>query len=298
MAKFGALFVNPGEIAEAHRAEEMGYDSIWVAGHMLWPNPTAEVLTSLGYLAARTSRVQLGSAILLLPLYNALTVAKGVAMLQSLAGGRVVLGVGIGGEYAPEFEAAGVDRTRRGRITNDQLLLMRTLWHEPGKAVEAGKYRVDAQAPPLYPEAPPAPLLIGGRTTPAMRRAARLGDGILPYFVTPEGYRDLREQVLEMLDGEGRSGDDFQFATAIFVSLAPSAEEGREAAVDYIRWQYNIDGEPLVDRYAVYGPAERCAKRLNEYVNAGVGHFVVIPVGKEPLEAQLPAILEATRVVC
>jgi len=291
--EFGALVVKPEEVRQAHIAEELGFDSIWVAGHMLWPNATAEVISSLGYLAAKTSRVQLGSSILLLPLYNPLSVAKSVAMLQELSDGRILLGIGIGGEFEPEFAAAGVDVAKRGRVSNDMLKLMRHLWRNPGEAVEAGPYRVTADAPPLYPrEQPPAPVLIGGRTTAAMRRAASLGDGILPYFVTPERYAELRTEVLGMLAEEGRAEVPFQFTTASFVSVAKTAEEGRQNAVDYIRWQYNMDGEPLVDRYAIYGPPERCAGRYREYIDAGVRHFVNIPVGPEPLDQQLAMIKE------
>ena len=292
-ALFGALFVNPDDVRVAHVAEELGFDSIWVAGHMLWPNPTAEVISSLGYLAAKTSRVKLGSAILLLPLYNALSVAKSVAMLQELSDGRVLLGIGIGGEFAPEFRAAGVDRARRGRISNDQLSLMRHLWRNPGRPIHAGLHEVTADAPPLYPRTQsPAPILIGGRTTSAMRRAARLGDGILPYFVTPERYAELKTEVCSLRADTGRDHEPFHFATAVFVSVARTTEEGRANAVDYFRWQYDMDGEPLVDRYAIYGTPEHCAERYRQYIDAGVQHFVNIPVGPEPVKEQLARIME------
>ena len=125
-----------------------------------------------------------------------------------------------------------------------------------------------------------------------MRRAARFGDGILPYFVTPEKYTELREEVAELLAAEGRGDAPFHFATALFVSVAKTVEEGRQAAVDYIRWQYGMDGEPLVDRYAIYGPPDRCADRYSQYVAAGVRHFVNIPAGKGTYTEQLQSIAE------
>jgi alkanesulfonate monooxygenase SsuD/methylene tetrahydromethanopterin reductase-like flavin-dependent oxidoreductase (luciferase family) len=130
-----------------------------------------------------------------------------------------------------------------------------------------------------------------------MRRAATLGDGIMPYFVTPEKYAELRGQVQTLLVAGGRAEVPFQFAVSLFVSVAKTVEEGRKAAVDYIRWQYGMDGEPLVDRYAIYGPPDRCAERYAQYADAGVTHFVNIPVGRGPFAEQLARIREVTHAL-
>src|SRR4051794_41307884 len=125
----------------------MPIDSLWVGGHVASPNPSPEGMVQLARLAALTERVWVGTAILLLPLYQPAIVAKQVADLDVATGGRVVLGVGVGGEYPAEFRACGVPIRERGRRTDEAIPLLRQLWtaeevSHPGPAYPMEEVRI------------------------------------------------------------------------------------------------------------------------------------------------------------
>ena len=107
--KFG--LVAPAQLARASALEELPIDSLWAGGHVASPNPSPEAMMALARLSAATERVKIGTSILLLPLYSPAIVAKQIADLDRATGGRVILGVGVGGEYPQEFQ--GMRRTGR-----------------------------------------------------------------------------------------------------------------------------------------------------------------------------------------
>src|SRR5215471_12688705 len=108
--------------------ESLPIDSLWVGGHVASKNPSPEAMVALTWVAARTERVRVGTAILLLPLYPPAIVAKQIADLDRATGGRVTLGVGVGGEYPDEFAACGVPIDERGARTDETIPLLRALW--------------------------------------------------------------------------------------------------------------------------------------------------------------------------
>ena len=110
--KFG---VSVMPLEQAQRAEELGFDSLWVSEHMLFHVPTFDAVTVLAAFAAGTQRILLGSAVLLLPLRHPTVVAKEVASLDIISNGRIILGIGVGGEFPREFVACGVPRRRAGQ---------------------------------------------------------------------------------------------------------------------------------------------------------------------------------------
>ena len=189
------------ECAEA--AEALAFDDLWVVDHIAIPPDDAEgsegryldPLTSLAWLAGRTARIGLGTAILNLPYRPALPTAKQVATLQELSGGRLRLGVGVGW-MAPEFKALGVDRKLRGRLT-DEVLERLHAWFENDEAEENGQaflFRPRPERPPIY---------VGGGSDAALRRAARFGDGWLPMGSDPKALAGpvARLRELEALHG-------------------------------------------------------------------------------------------------
>ena len=124
---FGLLMggVEPPAVAEL---ESLPFDALWVGGHVASPNPSPEALVQLARLAALTTRVRIGTSVLLLPLYPPAIVAKQIADLDRASGGRVTLGVGVGGEYPQEFEACGVPIEERGGRADEAITLLRRLW--------------------------------------------------------------------------------------------------------------------------------------------------------------------------
>ena len=120
--------VAPGELVRASALEDLPIDSLWTGGHVASPNPSPEALMALARLSAITERVKIGTSILLLPLYSPAIVAKQIADLDRATGGRVILGVGVGGEYPQEFRACGVPIGERGRRADEAIPLLKRLW--------------------------------------------------------------------------------------------------------------------------------------------------------------------------
>ena len=197
-----AADADPREIARlAQRAEELGYAAVYLPDHLLPPKPFGDVyggvheaLILLANIAARTERITLGTSVLILPLREPVLLAKQLATLERLAPGRVVLGAGVGWDR-DEFAALGVPFDRRGRQTDERLALIEHL-HSTGTG--------DGGRGVLAPQ-PSAriPLLIGGKSDAALRRAARVGDLWQAYNVTTDEFRALNER-LQTFAGERR----------------------------------------------------------------------------------------------
>lgn len=171
----------------ARLAEDAGLDALWVPDHIAIPPDDAEgsggryldPLTSLAWLAAATERIRIGTAVLVVPYRETLPTAKAIATVQELSGGRLELGVGIGW-MDPEFRALGVDRRRRGRITDDTLRFLRDAFDAEDDVVEL------RGQPFLFRPNPKRPRIwIGGAAPHALDRAARVGDGWMPMTDDP-----------------------------------------------------------------------------------------------------------------
>ena len=184
LPNFGAASSPAGIRAFAERAEELGFHSVWATEHIVvgpeGVDPYGRVydpLVTLGWVAGFTERVGLGTSIVLVPLHNPFHLAKEVATLQELSGGRVTLGVGMGW-HRDEFEFMGVPFERRGRRADEAIRLMRGLWRgEPSFEGRYWSYR-DATAEP-HPSPQPE-IWVGGSSERALRRARELGDAWHP----------------------------------------------------------------------------------------------------------------------
>jgi probable F420-dependent oxidoreductase len=219
------------EIVEhARRAEELGYDGVWLPDHLLPPEPYGptyggvfEPLITLTFIAAVTSRVRLGTSILILPLRDPFLVAKQVATLERLAPGRVALGVGTGWEEH-EFAAARMPFSDRGARTNSAIRLIRHL-HTVGQGPFEDEY-YGFQTGVFEPRpTTPVPILVGGKSPAAYRRATLLGDGWHGLFMGP---REFGERAVDL-----RARADRPFETGIRVAWTggdrPLAEAVAEA---------------------------------------------------------------------
>jgi len=212
----------------AVRAEELGFDSVWThdhvfnVGHVLdriGGKPYYEPLTLLSYVAARTSRVRLGTSVLVLPYHNPIRLAKTAATLDVLSDGRLILGVGVGA-IEKEMHAMGVAFTERGAFTDEAITVMRTLWTEEDPHHEGKHVRFAGMKFSPKPLQKPIPVVIGGVSRPAIRRAARLGDGWQPLGLTPEALQQGIATLREELQACGRT--DAQVPVSIAMSLAPA----------------------------------------------------------------------------
>ncbi len=287
--KFG-VFVWPMPLEQAQRVEELGFDSLWISEHMLFYVPTFDAITVLAAFAARTQRILLGSAVLLLPLRHPTVVAKEVASLDIISNGRIILGVGVGGEFPREFVACGVPVKERGRRTDEAIEVMRRLWSESGVNHEGRFFRLeDANMQPKPVQKPGPPIWVAGRSEAAMKRAARLGDGYMPYLFSPERYRDSLEKLSAFAQQRGRDPTTIEPGMYQFICVADTYEEARQRAIQDLSIRYNQPFDRIVDRYCVLGTPDQCAERLGQYVEAGVRHLILVPI---PSSRGLDADLE------
>jgi probable F420-dependent oxidoreductase len=279
--RFGVVL--PGvRLDVAALVERLGFDSLWNSEHILFHFPLHEGLTVLAAYAARTERVQVGTAVLLLALRHPTVVAKSVATVDALSRGRVVLGVGVGGEYPKEFEACGIPLAERGARVDESIDVMRRLWSESHVTHKGRFFSFDdvTMAPqPVQPGGPP--IWIGGRSEAAMRRCARVADGYYPYLVTPERFRENFDKVQAWARALGRDPSRIEPALHLFVSLGPTREAGRAFAVDELSRRYKQPFDSIVDRYCAMGSSADCAATVARFIEAGVRHITFVPLCPE-----------------
>jgi probable F420-dependent oxidoreductase len=219
----------------ACRAEEAGVESVWVHDHVfnvghvfdrIGGKPYYEPLTLLTYVAARTQRVRLGTSVLVLPYHNPVRLAKAAATLDVLSGGRLIMGVGVG-LIEKEIRAMGSPYPERGAFTDEAIAVMRALWTQDEPKFD-GKYsRFDGMKfSPKPLQKPAIPIVIGGVSRPAIRRAARLGDGWQPLGLSPEALGPAIATLRDEARAAGR--DAVKIPVSIAMSLA-AARAGRHA---------------------------------------------------------------------
>ncbi len=277
--RFG--FQAGGSARRIAELEASGIDSLWSGGHIASRNPSSDAMMGLARLAALTDRVQVGTAILLLPLYPPAIVARQVADLDRMTGGRVILGVGVGGEYPQEFRACQVPISERGRRTDEAIPLIRTLW-TAAPITHAGRFYsmedVRLHPGPVQPGGPP--IIVAGRKEVAMRRAATLGNGWMPYLYSPRRYAESVATVRDLAVEAGRDLSSFQWFAHVFINVGPDSAESRRDAAEAIGGNYNQDFTAMIDRVAAAGTPEEVAAKLKEFVDAGARHFVLSPMSK------------------
>lgn len=261
-------------VRTAVRAEELGYDSVWASDHVfnvsyvyerIGQRPYYDPLTILAFAAARTERVMLGTSVLVLPYHNPMRLAKQAATLDQLSNGRLALGVGVG-VIDTELEAMGVPFAERGAYTDEAIAIMQTLWRDvtPQHAGRFFQFSDMAFSPrPARPEG--IPLLIGGTSRAAIRRAARRGDGWHPTAMPPE---DLAQGIRYLGEQAKQAGRD---PAAIPVSVSVPLQGGRPG-----RFTLGTD------------PAEMRAN-AQAFADVGVSRIVVSPYSGDPAEV-MPAM--------
>ena len=267
-------------VAEARWLEDLGLEYIAAGEHFMRgspPGPTEAVLPLLGVAAGATEKIRILSSILLAPFYHPLMLAKQATTLDIASGGRLTLGVGVGGEFPVEFEAAGLDVKQRGRRTNECLEVLRRLWTEDQVSYQGRHFQLqDASINPGPTQLPHPPVWVAGRRDAAMRRAARYGDGWLPYFHSPDRYLESVAKITKFAAESDRELEDFQWAFFPYISIYPTVAEAAKAAAQALggRYLYGGDFINVVKNYCLLGTPEQCAERLQEYIDAGARHII------------------------
>jgi alkanesulfonate monooxygenase SsuD/methylene tetrahydromethanopterin reductase-like flavin-dependent oxidoreductase (luciferase family) len=265
-------------------AEELAIDSVWQGGHLLPPTGTGEAITRLSLLTAWTERVRVGTAVLLLPLYHPVVVGKQLADLDARSGGRVTVGVGVGGEFPDEFRAVGVPLGERGPRTDEAIELLRKLWSgapvtHRGRFFELDGIQIRPVVAPEGGAGRPGgpPLVVSGRKAPAMRRAARLGDGWMPYLYSPGAYARSVRAIRDEARAIGRDLGGFEWSLYLYCSVRADGDAARADVRDFLGAAYGDRPTDMLQHIAPAGTPDEVAARLQEYVDAGVRRFVISP---------------------
>lgn len=276
----------PGGRADIHRmldlavkAEKQGFDSVWV-GDSILARPRFEALTTLAAIAARTERVELGTAVYLSPLRHPVPLAHTAGNLDLLSGGRFLFGIGIGsGNKAvrAEFTACGADYRYSGQLQEEGLQIMKGLWTGQPFTFHGKHFQVEnATLHPLPGRPGGPPVLLAAASERPLRRAARLADGWLPISHDPPEFSTNWKRLQDYSAEAGR--DPAKLMRILYVTLnvnrdASRAEQETEA---FLEAYYSPNHKQISRTQAICsGEPEHCADFLRAFAEAGATHFIV-----------------------
>jgi alkanesulfonate monooxygenase len=304
MVQFGLAirnFVGPGEmpdvdgiLAYAERAEALGFESLWAWDHVLLgvkpAFPILDAVSILTAIASRTSRIKLGTGVLVLPLRNPVVTAKVLASLDQISKGRLILGAAAGW-YAREFDAVGVPFKQRGRIFEQHLDLLLRLWTEEfvTAKVDGLNLREVVLLPKPY-QTPRPPVLIGGYVDAVLRRVARMADGWLTYFYTPEGFTRSWSKIQSYAREAGRDPGTLTAANQLAIYVGPSMTEADPPMRQWLTTEWDVAAwsESTIE-HAIRGTVEECVAQLHPHVETGVHRIIFIPYRYQPQQVELIA---------
>ena len=279
-------------LEEVTRAEELGFDSVWMEEHHsvtnhYWPSP----LTVLAGFATRTSRLVLGTDIVVAAFHHPVRLAEDVAMLDVISNGRVILGIAIG--YKPdEFALYGVDLEKRGARFEEQLAIMKGLWTQERVQFKGNYYTLEGRLEPKPVQKPHPPVWIGGWGDITLRRAATLADNWIPGPTADlKRLLDGKKLFLERRRAAGLAAPT-EWPLTRDVIIADTDQRARELAEEHIMVAYRreyaggwrhpfIDAsiatdldKLMEDRFVIGGP-EQCVRRLRRFVEQyGMTHLI------------------------
>jgi probable F420-dependent oxidoreductase len=261
-------------------AEELGFASVWAWDHLFLgarrPFPFAEALTTLSMVAARTSRIMLGTGILVLPIREPAILAKTAATIQSGSHGRLMLGVAAGW-YEREFLATAVPFGQRGRIFERNLDMMYRLWADDDVTGEWDG-RVLQHVRMLPRPAPRPAVLIGGYVDRVLRRVAARSDGWVTYFYAPSSIAGAWSVIRGYAEEAGRDPDGLNLVAQVPLCIGDSYEEATRRAFEYVGDYFDVPAwSEATPESSVRGTPEQCAEQIAAYVRAGVKHLVFCP---------------------
>ena len=304
--QYGVILPNVGPLAHidslatsSHRAEELGYDSVFLSDHIVVPDGlrsaypyrsdgrfplTAEdrilePVVTLSYLAAATQRIRLGFSVLVLPYRHPVLNARMLGTLDVVSGGRLIAGVGVGW-MAEEFAALDADFPDRGAVTDEHIAILRACWTGATSELDDTRYNVAGLVmEPLPVSRPHPPIWTGGTSPPALRRAARLADGWHGVRQSPDDITRVVARIAELRSAAGNSMDGFTISLRAGLDVTDATLGGAA-------------------RTPLRGSPEQIAADLDAYAQAGLHYLVLEPRAATPeqLVAQLERFAQIPRL--
>jgi len=294
-------FVGPSETPDIDellrysvRAEELGFESLWAWDHViLGVEPSFPILDAVGTLtaiAARTSRIRLGTGALVLPLRNPTVAAKSLGTLDVISRGRLIVGAAAGW-YAREFDAVGVPFRERGRLFERNLDILIRLWTEERVTARIDEFDLrEVVMRPRPVQTPRPPILIGGYVDAVLRRAATKGDGWLTYFYTPGSFTRSWQKVLAFAREAGRDPETLTSTNQLAIYVGRSRAETEEPMRSWLQtdWDVAAWSESTIE-HAIHGSVDECVDQLRAHIDAGVHRIILIPYRYRPDQIELIA---------
>ena len=263
----------------AQQAEDLGYDSLWATEGLANQMAALDPVVTMAVFAEATSRITVGSSVILAPLRNPAILAKEIASLDVLSGGRIVLGVGVGGSslsQPADFRVSGVDPAERGARCSEGIEVMRKLW--TGERVShAGRiYRFDdIQMAPVPVQKPHPPIWAGGSADGVLERTARLCDGFVPLSPSPAEYARMWDRVCAYAEGYGRDPSAITPAVHLYACFAETREAARAIAERTLMERYGFAVNLPEGDHCAFGNTDDCLRTIEAHREAGVEHVIL-----------------------
>jgi probable F420-dependent oxidoreductase len=262
------------------RAESLGFESAWVVEQILGSMRSLEPVTLLTYAAACTERLRLGSAVLLTALRSPVHLAKTLSTLDHLSGGRIDVGVGLGGN--PQiYPAFGLTAARRAARFAEGLVVMKRLWTEGRVTFDGAFFKLEnASMEPKPLQKPHPPIWFGGHHPDALRRAVELGDAFIGAgSISTKAFLGEVKLLRGLIEASARDPARFPLGKRVYIAVDQDrARAGRRLA----EWFGAFYGRPaLAAEVSVWGEPQECVERLTEIVEGGVSFLMLNPVFDE-----------------
>ena len=266
-----------------HAIADAGLDGVLQADHVSFRDGWGiDAIVMMAGLSGGHPTVGLHIGVFLLPLRHPVTVARSLATLAQLAPGRVVFGVGIGGEDRHEVEVCGIDPATRGRRCDASLAVLRALM--AGDEVTHHDEFFDIDACRITPSpSPPIPVLVGGRSDAAVRRAGTYGDGWLGAWCSPRRFATAMAMCDEQAAAAGRPSVAWRHKLQPWVGLGTSRDDARDHVARSMERFYGLPFEAF-EKYTPYGRPDQVAEALAPYVEVGVHEFDLSVCSADPIE--------------
>ena len=257
------------------RAEQLGFDSLWTQDNVIVPRPTLDAQEVLMLAAGCTERIKLGCAVWMMTGRSPVHMAKSIATIDQLSGGRLIAGVGQGANAAQDA-AYGVDPKTRAARFDEAVRLMQALWSQPKVTFEGRFWRLTDT--PLLPKPlqQPFPLWFGGNAPTALKRAARLGDAwVGAGSTTTAQFAEQAKQLREHLPAYGKSPDNYELSKRIYVVIDDDRERAKKNVVE----RGNLPGrQELHTEWTAWGTPDDVLDEMHRVADVGVDMIMLTPL--------------------
>jgi len=298
--KFGIALENfspPGKslsksslLEMAKTAETLGFNSVWVWDHLLLGSrkifPVIDSLTTLAFLAGNTSKIRLGTSVLIMALRSPLALAKTLSAIQIFSEGRLVLGTA-SGWYEREFLASGIDFKKRGQIFEDQFQLVRKLLNESDVNYKSEKIVLEHAT--IEPKSPvQIPMLMGGYSDQVLGRAGRLADGWISYYYTATDYLNSWNKVIASARESRREVEKLITVNIVPLAIANSFEDGDKISKDFTARYMDLPRNTrCTPESSIRGTVADCISQVKRFEEIGVQELVFIPSNYDLRQVEL-----------